>query len=682
MEAREISSTVPLSPEKKKVLQEVANTVRGLSMEAVEKANSGHPGLPLGCAELGAYLWGEFMHYNPKDEKEFNADRFVLSAGHGSAWLYSMLHLSGYNLSMEDLKNFRQLHSKTPGHPERLDTDGVLVTTGPLGQGIGNACGMALSYKILENRLNRDGYPIVSNKVICLAGDGCLMEGVSTEVSSLAGHLKLNNLIMIYDMNYVTLDGFWKESCSDDQEMRYKSMGWDVVVIKDANDIDQVHEGLHHLKEHQEKPTLVIAHTVIGKGAPTKSGTHKVHGSPLGAEEIEKTKKNLGLPEEDFYVPASVREYFAEVQAKCKKNVEAWNELKEKWKSSHPDLFKLYQEMCDHHIPKEMIEEIYNLEVAEKVSGRKVSESVIQVLAKHLPYLIGGSADLSGSDCTMMKEYGAIEPGDFSGRNVRYGVREFGMSTMINGMSTTLLRAYAGTFFCFSDYGRNAVRLAALSKYPSIFVYTHDSIGLGEDGPTHQPVEHVASFRAMPGIHLWRPGDANEVKAAWLWAIQQKQGPSILVFTRQGLPTLKETPKRDFENTLFKGGYILIEEDKSKPVDYTLIGTGSELHLAVDVAERLKSQQMGSKNVRVVSLPCWHLFEEQDEAYRKSVLGGDLGKRVSIEAGTTFGWDRYVGPEGIAIGVDGFGLSAPIADVMHQFGLTVEQILERIQLGK
>jgi len=673
--AQEVS---PLDAEKKNILKEVAKTVRGLSIEAVEKANSGHPGLPMGCAELGAYLWGEFMRYNPKDDKEFNADRFVLSAGHGSIFLYSLLHLSGYDVSIEDLKNFRQLHSKTPGHPECLDTSGVLVTTGPLGQGVGNAIGMALAYKILEDRFNSDNFPIVNNKIICLAGDGCLMEGVSTEASSLAGHLCLDNLILIYDMNYVTLDGFWKESCSDNQAVRYKAMGWDVIEIIDGNDLDQIHEAISPLREKQEKPTLVIIHTVIGKGAPTKAGTHAAHGSPLGAEEFEGAKKLLGLPEENFVVPPAVREYFDEVQQKGKKTVEQWDNLFDRWKNSHTDLFNLFEKMSNQHVPQDAINEILNLDLGEKIAGRKASNAILQVLGKHLPQLIGGSADLSGSDGTFMKDFAAIGPGDYSGKNMRYGIREFGMSTIMNGISTTLLRPYGGTFFCFSDYARNAVRLAALSKYPSIFIYTHDSIALGEDGPTHQPVEHLASFRAMPGIHLWRPGDANEVKAAWIWTIQNQKGPAILIFTRQGLPTLPNTPKKDFDNNVLKGGYILIEEDKSKPIDLTLIGTGSELQLAVEVAERLKQTQFGNKNVRVVSLPCFHLFEEQDSAYRKKVLGGDIGLRVSIEAGATFGWERYVGLDGIAIGIDQFGRSAPEAVVLPFFGFTADQIIERI----
>lgn len=665
-----------LDKEKKKIYHEIANTVRGLTMDAVEKANSGHPGLPMGCAELGAYLWSEFMRYNPKNPHWFNRDWFVLSAGHGSMFLYSLLHLYGYDLPMEQIKNFRQLHSMTPGHPERTDTPGVEVTTGPLGQGVANAVGIALAYKILEDRFNREGFPIVSNKIVCLASDGCMMEGIGTEASSIAGHLCLNNLIMLYDMNYVTLDGYWKDSCSDDQVMRYRAMGWDVLEIEDGNNLDEISTVLNKLKGKREKPTIVIIHTVIGKGAPNKAGTHLAHGSPLGAEEVKAAKKLLGITDEPFYVSPAVRAFCAGIQKQGEQAEKDWNDLFNKWKKAYPDLAEMFQMMKEKKVPEQAIKEILDLPVKDQVAGRAVSNDVLQILGKYLPHLIGGSADLSESDKTMMKAFPLIGPSDFSGRNIKFGIREFGMSGMANGMANTLLRPYVGTFFCFSDYARNAVRLSALGRYPSIFVYTHDSIGLGEDGPTHQPVEHLASFRAMPRMVLWRPGDANEVKAAWISAIRHTDGPVILVFTRQPLPTLKET-KRDFKEGALRGGYILIEEDKKRPIDFTLIGTGSELHLAVDVAKELKD-----KNIRVVSLPCWQIFEKQDAEYKKRVLGGNIGKRVSIEAGATLGWERYIGSDGIAIGLDDFGHSAPIEAVMKCFGFTKEQIIQRILAKK
>ncbi len=660
------------------ILCEIAGTIRGLSMDAVQKANSGHPGLPMGCAEMGAYLWGNFMHYNPKNPSWFNRDRFVLSAGHGSMLLYSVLHLSGYDLSIEDLKNFRQLGSKTPGHPERLDTPGVEVTTGPLGQGVGNAVGMALAYKILENRFNCEGFPIVSNKIICLAGDGCMMEGVSNEVSSLAGHLCLNNLILIYDMNKVTLDGEWKDSCSDNQALRYKAYGWDVIEIEDGNDIDEISRVFLKLKKPMQKPTIVILHTVIGKGAATKEGTCKVHGSPLGQEELVATKKKLDLPEQSFYVSPMVRDYFNHKQKECQKTEDEWDGMFDRWKKAHPDLYELFQKMENHQVSKELIDEIRKLPVEEKMAGRKMSNVVLQLLAEKLPYLLVGSADLSESDFTYIKNGKPILPENFEGKVVRYGIREFGMTAMANGISTTFLRPVVGTFFCFSDYARPALRLAALSHHSILSIFTHDSIGLGEDGPTHQPVEHLAALRVIPNMYVFRPGDANEVKGAYAWILNHKTGPVSLILTRQPLPTLKETD-RSFEDGVMKGGYILIEEDRSKPVDYILIGTGSELQLAVEVAKRLKND---SKNVRVVSLPCFRLFEDQNYEHKAHVLGGQAGKRISIEAGVSFGWERYIGPEGIAISINEFGRSAPIADVMRHFGFTVDQILERIRSAK
>ncbi|MBM3193595.1 MAG: transketolase [Chlamydiae bacterium] len=659
------------------ILSEIAGTIRGLSMDGVQKANSGHPGLPMGCAELGACLWADFLRYNPKNPDWFNRDRFVLSAGHGSMFLYSLLHLSGYDLTLDDLKSFRQLGSKTPGHPEKMDTPGVEVSTGPLGQGVANAVGMALSYKILENRFNRASFPIVSNKIVCLAGDGCLMEGVSSEASSLAGHLCLNNLILVYDMNYVTLDGDWKDSCSDDQVLRYKSYGWDVVVVKDGNDITEIQSVFQKLKKTMEKPTLVVLHTVIGKGAATKEGTHKVHGSPLGPEELKATKKKLDLPEEPFYVSSLVRDFFKKKQIECQKEEDEWQGLFDRWKKAYPDLYELYQKMENHAASDEVLEEIRKLPVEANMAGRKMSNVVLQALAEKLPYFLVGSADLSESDFTFLKNEKPIVPKDFSGKIVRYGIREFAMTAMANGISTTFLRPVVGTFFCFSDYARPAIRLGALSHHPTVLIYTHDSIGLGEDGPTHQPVEHLAALRAMPNLYVMRPGDANEVKGAYGFILKHQTGPTALVLTRQPLPTLQETD-RSFAEGVMKGAYILIEEDRSKPADYILIGTGSELHLAVEVGKKLKGE---GKNVRVVSMPCHRLFEDQGYDYKTYVLGGSLAKRVSIEAGVSFGWSKYIGPEGIAISIDEFGRSAPINDVMRYFGFTVDQIMERIRKG-
>jgi transketolase len=659
----------------KEILQKIANTIRALSIEGVQKANSGHPGLPLGCAEFGAYLYGHLLKHNPKNPDWFNRDRMVLSAGHGSMWLYSCMHLAGYeSLPMEELKKFRQLNSKTPGHPESLDTKGVEVTTGPLGQGVANAIGMALGTKMLAHKFNRPGFDIFDNKIYCLAGDGCLMEGVSQESSSLAGHLDLDNLILVYDDNKVTLDGYFSQSSSEDVGQRYRAYGWDVVDVKDGNDLEQIDAVFSAIKK-QTKPILVRLHTVIGKGSPNKEGTNSVHGAPLGPEELELTKKNLGLAEEDFFVDGDVRAFFEKRLKKDEDDENAHKKILSDYQAKHPDLFKELQEMKGQEITKELRDAIYAVEMGEKEGGRKAGQKVLQAIADHFAALIGGSADLSVSDCTMLQNYPIVSRGDFAGRNIKYGVREFGMAAMANGLSTLgFFRPFVGTFFCFSDYMKNAVRLAALSKHPVTFVYTHDSICLGEDGPTHQPVEHLAGLRAMPNLHLFRPGDANEIKGSWYWIISQT-GPTAIVLTRQNLPTLAQTAAVSFEDGVARGAYI-VQKEGSGAIDTTLIATGSELSLALDVAEDL---QKCGKNVRVVSMPCMELFEEQPQSYKDSILGGDIGLRVSVETGASFGWGRYTGLNGINISIDTFGRSAPMADVLDFFGFTRQKIVARIQ---
>jgi len=660
----------------KKKLQEVAHTIRALSMDGVQKANSGHPGLPLGCAEIGAVLWGSFLRFDPTDEEAIFRDHFVLSAGHGSMFLYSALHLAGYNLTLDDLKHFRQRNSKTPGHPEKLDTEGVEVTTGPLGQGVANAVGIALGLKILAETYNKDGFPIFDNKVICLAGDGCLMEGISHEASSFAGHLCLNNLILLYDRNHITLDGAFSDSCSDDVIMRYKSYGFDVLEIENANNIDEVYEVLMSIRLSQERPMLVVCNTVIGFGSPHKAGTHHAHGAPLGEEEVLATKRALGISEEKFFVPPSVRDFFQERQHHLKKVKTHAEKMLIAYEKAYPKLAQELKNRAKHTVPEGLKKTLQGLKFEDKLAGRKASSIVLQEIAKVIPSLIGGSADLSGSDCTFLDHYAVIKRGDFSGRNIKYGVREFAMAAIANGLSTVHLRPFTGTFLCFSDYMRNAIRLAALSKHPTLFVFTHDSIFLGEDGPTHQPVEHVASLRAMPGLFVFRPGDAHEVAASWWIALKRIQGPSVLIFTRQPLKTMKETDK-DFEESVGKGGYILVEEDASVPIDITLIGTGSELSLAKEIADCLKSEKF-SKNVRVVSMPCMEIFDEQDKIYKEKVLGKQCGLIVSVEAGTSFGWERYTGKEGIHISIESFGKSEPIEDLQQDFGFTVDQAIEQI----
>ncbi|MBA3816134.1 MAG: transketolase, partial [Parachlamydiaceae bacterium] len=621
------SSIKPLEPELKQVLAKIANTIRGLSMDAVQKADSGHPGLPMGCAELGAYLWGCAMHYNPKDPKWFNRDRFILSAGHGSMWLYSCLHLSGYDLSMEDIKNFRQLHSKTPGHPEEeAGTTGVETTTGPLGQGLGNAVGQALGFKLLAAKFNNDNQKIVDNKVYCLMGDGCVMEGITSEVSSLAGHLRLDNLIAIYDANQVTLDGPLNESSSEDTKMRYQAYGWEVFEV-DGNDLDAVHVVFSQAQQGQTRPRLIIARTIIGKGSPNKAGTFKVHGSPLGNDEIKATKIALGIPEEPFYVPQAVTDFFKKKLTQDVNLQDEWRRNFDAWGKANPEKLNEFEAMAQNKLPDDLEEKLQSIQISSPIAGRKASQDVLNVLADYLPQLYGGSADLSVSDLTMIKKFPVITPGLFSGRNLKFGVREFGMATIATGLAQTrMITPFIGTFLTFSDYMRNAIRLASLMKEHVIYQFTHDSIFLGEDGPTHQPIEHFMALRAIPHLNVIRPADANEVKMAWVAALRYN-GPTALLLSRQNLPELTQT-KVSFSNGVGRGAYILKKESR-KP-DITLIATGSEVHLALDVASEL--EKLG-KAVRVISMPCWEIFEQQSQEYKESIFGGDLGRRVSIEAG-------------------------------------------------
>lgn len=660
-----------LDLETKKIFGKIANTIRLLAMDAVQKANSGHPGLPMGCAEIGAYLYGYALRHNPKNSKWLNRDRMVLSAGHGSMWLYACLHLAGFNLPLEEIKHFRQLHSKTPGHPEYGETDGVEATTGPLGQGTGNAVGMALGLKILAEKFNTPEQTLFDSKVFCLCSDGDMMEGVSHEASALAGHLKINNLIFIYDSNKISLDGPLEECHSEDTLSRYRAYGWDVYEV-DGHDFDALHATIAKARENQTKPVFILAHTIIAKGSPHKAGTHQAHGAPLGAEEVAATKAALGLPEEPFYIPKAVQTYFYEKLGAEEKLEEAWNNLFRLWAKSNPQLKSEFDKMVKHELPQDLEEQLWKLEISGSQAGRKASNSVINFLAPQLPDLYGGSADLSCSDLTFIKGFSVISPGNFQGRNIKYGVREFGMGTIANGLAyTQMITPFIGTFLTFSDYMRNSIRLAALAKLHIIYQFTHDSIFLGEDGPTHQPIEHYAALRAIPHLHVIRPADSNEVKMAWLAALTYKY-PTALLLSRQVVPTLEQTA-RPFAEGLGRGAYI-VKKEREKP-DYTLFATGSELSLALNVAEGLEHR---GKEVRVVSMPCWEIFELQEESYRHSITGGDLGIRVSLEAGVELGWHKYIGSEGIAICMDGFGASAPASALAEEFGFAVDPILERI----
>lgn len=660
-----------MDSELKKNLTKIAGTIRGLAMDGVQKANSGHPGLPMGCAEIGAYLYGHFLKHHPKNPKWLNRDRFILSAGHGSMLLYSCLHLAGFKLSLEDLKNFRQLHSKTPGHPEYRETEGVETTTGPLGQGVGNAVGQALSLKLLEARLDAKESQLFNAKVICLAGDGCMMEGVSSEVSSFAANLNLNNLILIYDSNHVCLDGPTSECLSEDTKARYKAYGWDVFEI-DGNDLEAIDQVLSGLRAHQERPAFIVAHTIIGKGSPHKAGTSKAHGAPLGAEEVAASKAALGLPPEDFYVPQAVKAYFEKKVVQDEANEMQWNASFGKWGEKHPEQLQLFQKMQGRKLPSDLEDKLKNLPMKSPLAGRSASQEVLNLLGDLLPFLYGGSADLSCSDLTMMKEFPIVTPSQFNGRNIKYGVREFGMATIASGLTESeMILPYVGTFLTFSDYMRNAIRLASLMKVHVIYQFTHDSIFLGEDGPTHQPVEHYAALRAIPNLHVIRPGDNNEVKMAWIAALKY-QGPTALLLSRQNLP---EIPSANipYAEGMGRGAYI-VKQEKAPP-QFTILATGSELSLALDVAQEL--EKIG-KNVRVISMPCWELFEQQPEEYKKHLLGGNLGKKVCIEAGISQGWHKYIGSDGIAICQETFGASAPASALAKEFGFTVEEIMERL----
>lgn len=660
-----------MDSELKKQLEKIATTIRGLSMEAVQKANSGHPGLPMGCAEFAAFLWGMELRHNPKNPKWLGRDRFILSAGHGSMLLYSMLHLSGYNVSMDDLKSFRQLHSKTPGHPEYHMTEGVETTTGPLGQGVANAVGQALGLKLLGAKFNSSDFPLFNNKVFCLAGDGCIMEGISSEASSLAAHLGLDNLVLVYDSNKICLDGDLDECFSEDTKKRYEAYGWETYEI-DGYDFDQMEQTFNHLRSNQKRPALVVMHTIIGKGSPHKQGTNKAHGSPLGVEEVEEVKKLIGLPEEDFFVPQPVRTFFDQRLEKCQELEQKWKDLYRRFGDAQPELEKEFSVMASKELPSSLEESLKNLEMKNPIAGRAASQEVLNLLGDHLPFLYGGSADLSGSDKTMMKHFPIVSKGHFEGRNIKFGVREFAMAAAASGMAQTdMIVPYIGTFLTFSDYMRNAIRLAALSEIQVIYQFTHDSIFLGEDGPTHQPVEHYAALRAIPNLHVIRPADDTEVKMAWIAALRYR-GPTAIILSRQSLPSIDGT-KVSYEQGMSKGAYI-VKKEKSKP-DFTLIATGSELSLALDVASALEKRD---KAVRVVSMPCFELFDKQPSTYKEEVLGGDIGQRVSIEAGVSMGWGKWVGPSGLNISIETFGASAPMSDLQAEFGFNVDAILNRL----
>ncbi|MCH1430742.1 MAG: transketolase [Chlamydiales bacterium] len=667
----ETAAKVFLEDEKQQHLQLIANNIRSLSIDAIQKANSGHPGMPLGCAEIGAFLFGHWLNHYPKDPRWGGRDRFILSAGHGSMLLYSCLHLAHFPIDLDDIKSFRQLHSKTPGHPEFSPDEGVETTTGPLGQGFAHAVGQALGLKILHSRFDKEIEPLFNSKVYALVSDGDMMEGVASEASSFAGHIALNNLVVIYDSNSICLDGSLDECYSDEIKSRYKAYGWEVYEV-DGHSFNELQEAFEKTLE-QKKPVLIVATTTIGKGSPNKANSHKVHGAPLGEDEVLLTKQSLGIPDEEFYIFPAVKEYFRKHLEKQKETYLRWQKMYKQFQHSKPEDFAQYSLMQENKVPDNIEGLLSEIPIQEKEAGRAVSHKVLQLLSKHLPQFIGGSADLSCSDKSAIESEGVMTSSDFTAKNIKYGIREFAMGAMTAGLAQTgYFLPYCATFLVFSDYMRNAIRLTALMKLQVIYPLTHDSIFLGEDGPTHQPVEHYASLRAIPGLQFFRPADAREVKMSYVAALRY-QGPSVIALSRQGLRLIEGTEKSCDEG-MSKGAYIVYHE-KEGQLDYSLMATGSELSLALDVAKTL--EKLG-KNVRVISMPCWELFNKQSSSYKEQVLGDKNALRISIEAGISQGWHRYIGAEGLHFGVEEFGASAPAGELSKEFGLNVDSIVQGI----
>lgn len=655
------------------MLKDVANIVRGLSADAVEKANSGHPGLPLGCAEIGAVLFAEKMNYFSEEPDWINRDRLILSAGHGSMLLYSFLHLAGYEVSMEDIKNFRQVDSSTPGHPEHGDTPGVEATTGPLGQGFSNAVGMALSEKLLAERFNRDSLNIIDHYTYTLLGDGCMMEGITSEAASFAGHLGLEKLIAIYDDNKISIGGGTEIAFTESVADRFKAYNWQVIEGIDGHDVNQVRRAIEEGKANQEQPTLIIARTHIGYGAPKKQDTADVHGAPLGKEDLEGMKKFLGLPlDEEFYISPEVADFFEELKLTKKAKYEEWKERYNTWSLKYPGLKQELNQFFSGKTPKEALEMLnnYPLEADEKVATRKSSGEILNRLAEYIPNLIGGSADLSPSTKTYLGSHEEIQKRRFEGRNIRFGVREHGMAGIANGISLHGgFRPFVSTFLVFSDYMRPSIRMAAIMKQPVIYIFTHDSIYVGEDGPTHEPVEHLESLRLIPNLKVLRPADTQEVAKAWIETLENREGPTALILTRQGVPLIKD--KKDVEQ-FSKGGYVIVKDEKEQ---VTLIASGSEVSLGLEVRRALREKGIAS---RLVSIPDREVFEKQTQSYQKEVLGSSRNLRVLIEAGVKSGWYRLLSENDLMITMETYGASGPGTQVAEKFGFDSGVITERV----
>ncbi|MEL3960671.1 transketolase [Lysinibacillus endophyticus] len=652
------------------------NAIRTLSIDAIEKANSGHPGLPMGAAPMAYTLWTKQLRHNPQNPNWYNRDRFVLSAGHGSMLLYSLLHLGGYGLDMEEIKNFRQWGSKTPGHPEYGHTVGVEATTGPLGQGIAMTVGMAMAEKHLAATYNKPGHEIVDHYTFALCGDGDLMEGVAAEAISLAGHLQLEKLIVLYDSNDISLDGDLAKSFSENIQKRFESYGWNYLHVADGNDIDAINAAIEQAKQSKGKPTLIEVKTVIGYGSPNKSGKSDSHGAPLGADEVVLTKTTYGWEHEPFQIPEEVYTTFKEAAEKQGVQPEAdWNAKFESYKAEYPELAEQFIKAMNNELPADFDAEVPVYEAGKSVATRSSSGEVINALAKKVPSFFGGSADLAGSNKTTMKGEGDFSPETPEGRNIWFGVREFAMGAALNGMALHGgLNVFGGTFFVFSDYVRPAVRLSALMGLPVTYVFTHDSIAVGEDGPTHEPIEHLASLRAMPNLSVIRPADANESAEAWKLAIQSKNVPTVLVLSRQNLPVLENSAQLA-KDGVAKGAYVVSPATKETP-DAILIATGSEVSLAVEAQSKLRAEGIDAS---VVSMPSMDRFEQQSAEYKESVLPKAVTKRLAIEMGSSFGWHKYTGFEGDVLAIDQFGASAPGEVVMEKYGFTVDNVVSKVK---
>jgi transketolase len=648
------------------------NTIRMLAVDAIQKANSGHPGLPMGDAPLAYVLWTRFLKHNPHDPKWIDRDRFVLSAGHGSMLLYALLYLTGYDVSLDDLKNFRQWGSMTPGHPEYGLTPGVETTTGPLGQGFANGVGMAIAERYLAATFNTPDHAVVDHYTYAIVSDGDLMEGVASEAASLAGHLKLGKLIYLYDDNHISLDGPTSWTFTEDVDKRFEAYGWHVQRVADGNDLDAIEAAIRAAQAETEHPSLIMVRTTIGYGSPNKAGTSKAHGSPLGEAEVALTKENLGWPHEpEFFIPDGVLDHFRQAVTRGAQQQATWQTAWDRWAAGNPEQAATWQQMVSGELPARWDADLPEFSEPQ-IATRVASYKVINAIAPHLPGLIGGAADLDSSTRTSITASGDFQAGAYGNRNLRFGVREHAMGGIVNGMAAHGgVIPYSATFLVFSDYMRPAMRLAAASHLAPIFVFTHDSIGLGEDGPTHQPVEQIMSLRLIPHLEVIRPADAYETVAAWRCAIRNREHPTVILLTRQNVPVLD--PARGAMEGVERGAYVLSDAPDGK-IDVILIGTGSEVHMALDAQQQLAQQGVAA---RVVSMPSWERFERQSAEYRDSVLPPQIRARIAVEAGVTTGWQKWVGTAGDVVGVDRFGASAPYKELYKQFGLTPEHIAER-----